>query len=81
MEAAVRKDLSTEKQNPKSFDIDTQSIDQILKIINQEDQTVANKVNEVINDISKVVQLTTNAIQSGNHIYLSSRKHEPRAKR
>ena len=49
MEAADRKDLSTEKQNPKSFDIDTQSIDQILKIINQEDQTVANKVNEVIN--------------------------------
>jgi len=69
MEAAERKDLSTEKQNPKSFDIDTQSISQILKIINQEDQTVANKVNEVIDDISKVVQLTTNAIQSGNRIY------------
>ena len=69
MEAADRKDLSTEKQNPKSFDIDTQSVDQILKIINQEDQTVANKVNEVINDISKVVKLTTNAIQSGNRIY------------
>ena len=69
MEAADRKDLSTEKQNPKSFDIDTQSIDQILKIINQEDQTVAYKVNEAIDDISKVVQLTTNAIQSGNRIY------------
>lgn len=69
MEAADRKDLSTEKQNPKSFDIDNQSVDQILKTINQEDQTVANKVNEVIDDISKVVQLTTNAIQSGNRIY------------
>ena len=45
MESVDRKDLSTEKQNPKSLDIDTQSIDQILRTINQEDQTIANKVN------------------------------------
>ena len=69
MESVDRKDLSTEKQNPKSLDIDTQSIDQILRTINQEDQTIANKVNEAIGDISRVVELTTNAIQSGNRIF------------
>ena len=69
MESVDRKDLSTEKQNPKSLDIDTQSIDQILRTINQEDQTIANKVNEAIGDISRAVELTTNAIQSGNRIF------------
>ena len=69
MESVDRKDLSTEKQNPKSLDIDTQSIDQILRTINQEDQTIANKVNEAIGDISRAVELTTNAIQLGNRIF------------
>ena len=69
MESVDRKDLSTEKQNPKSLDIDTQSIDQILRTINQEDQSIANKVNQAIGDISRVVELTTNAIQSGNRIF------------
>mgnify|MGYP001158514406 FL=1 len=69
MESVDRKDLSTEKQNPKSLDIDTQSINQILRTINQEDQTIANKVNEAIGDISRAVELTTNAIQSGNRIF------------
>ena len=69
MESVDRKDLSTEKQNPKSLDIDIQSIDQILRTINQEDQTIANKVNEVIGDISRAVELTTNAIRSGNRIF------------
>ena len=69
MESVDRKDLSTEKQNPKSLDIDAQSIDQILRTINQEDQTIANKVNEAIGDISRAVELTTNAIQSGNRIF------------
>ena len=69
MESVDRKDLSTEKQNPKSLDIDTQSIDQILRTINQEDQSIANKVNEAIGDISRAVELTTNAIRSGNRIF------------
>ena len=51
MESVDRKDLSTEKQNPKSLDIDTQSIDQILRTINQEDQSIANKINEAINKL------------------------------
>ena len=69
MESVDRKDLSTEKQNPKSLDIDTQSIDQILRTINQEDQSIANKINEAIGDISRAVELTTNAIRSGNRIF------------
>ena len=69
MESVDPKDNYTEKQNPKSLDNDIQSIDQILRTINQEDQTIANKVNEVIGDISRAVELTTNAIQSGNRIF------------
>ena len=69
METVDRKDLSTEKHNLNSLDFDNKSISEILHIINQEDRTIADKVAGAIDAISQTVQLTTNAIRSGNKIY------------
>ena len=69
MESVDRKDLSTEQQNQNSVDIDNKSISEILHIINQEDKTIADKVAIAIDDISRTVELTTDAIRSGNKVY------------
>ena len=69
MESVDRKDLSTEQQNQNSVDIDNKSISEILHIINQEDKTIADKVANAIDDISRTVELTTAAIRSGNKVY------------
>ena len=69
MESVDRKDLSTEQQNQNSVDIDNKSISEVLHIINQEDKTIADKVAIAIDDISRTVELTTDAIRSGNKVY------------
>ena len=69
MESVDRKDLSTEQQNQNSVDIDNKSISEVLHIINQEDKTIADKVANAIDDISRTVELTTDAIRSGNKVY------------
>ena len=69
MESVDRKDLSTEKQNQNSVDIDNKSISEVLHIINQEDKIIADKVANAIDDISRTVELTTDAIRSGNKVY------------
>ena len=69
MESVDRKDLSTEKQNQNSVDIDNKSISEILHIINEEDKTIGDKVAGVIDDISRTVELTTDAIRSGKKVY------------
>ena len=68
METTERKNLSTEQQNINSAGIDDKTISEILKIINSEDQTIAEKVNEAIPEIGKAVELTTVAIQKGNRV-------------
>ena len=69
MESVDRKDLSTEQRNQNSVDIDNKSISEILHIINQEDKTIADKVAIAIDEISRTVELTTDAIRSGNKVY------------
>jgi len=68
METTDRKNLSTEKQNNKSDDMDQFSISEILNIINEEDATIAKKVLEAIPEIEKTVVLTTEAIRSGHRV-------------
>jgi len=68
MEKIDRKDLTTEKQNIYSLDIDSKSISEILEIINQEDQSVADKVKNIIPQVAAAVEITTAAINRGNSI-------------
>lgn len=65
----ARKDLTTEKQNPNSLRIDKRSIPEILEIMNKEDQSIALKIQAVLPEISRAVELAVKAIQCGGHVY------------
>ena len=64
-----RGELKTEQQNPQSSQIDSMSINDILKTINREDQNIAIAVQATLPDIGKTVELTVNSIQKGGRIF------------
>lgn len=64
-----RKDLITEKQNPKSQNIDRLPTTEILTMINSEDQQIANEVSKVIPEIERVVEFAVTALKNGNRIF------------
>ena len=64
-----RGELKTEQQNPQSSQIDSMSINDILKTINREDQYIAIAVQATIRDIEKTVELTVNSIQKGGRVF------------
>ena len=63
------KDLITESRNPKSFDIDTKSTIEILKIINAEDRRVAFEVEKVIPQIARGVDLIVSSLKKNGRIF------------
>lgn len=60
--------LVTEQRNPRSEDIDTASIADILRIINAEDQTVAAAVAKEIPYIARAVQLVVQGLHAGGRL-------------
>jgi len=64
-----RGELKTEQQNLQSSQIDSMSINDILKTINSEDQNIAIAVQTTIADIEKTVELTVNSIQKGGRVF------------
>ena len=64
-----RGELKTEQQNPQSSQIDSMSINGILKTINREDQNIAIAVQATIPEIEKTVELTVNSIQKGGRVF------------
>jgi len=64
-----RGELKTEQQNSQSSQIDSMSINDILKTINREDQSIAIAVQATISDIEKTVELTVNSIQKGGRVF------------
>ncbi len=64
-----RGELKTEQQNSQSSQIDSMSINDILKTINREDQNIAIAVQATLPDIGKTVELTVNSIQKGGRIF------------
>jgi N-acetylmuramic acid 6-phosphate etherase len=64
-----RGELKTEQQNPQSSQIDSMSINDILKTINREDQNIAIAVQATIRDIEKTVELSVNSIQKGGRVF------------
>lgn len=63
------KDLVTEDRNPDTFDIDTKSTIQILKLINTEDKKVALAVEKEIPDIAKAVNLIVSAFKNKGRLF------------
>ncbi|PGS49847.1 N-acetylmuramic acid 6-phosphate etherase [Bacillus sp. AFS041924] len=60
--------LTTEIRNERTSDLDQLSVDEFLKIMNEEDQKVALAVREQIPMISKVVQQVVEAFQNGGRL-------------
>ena len=60
--------LTTEKQNPNSMDIDTISTREILELINKEDSYIPSVIKKVIPEIEKTVGFTLNALKKGNRV-------------
>lgn len=60
--------LTTERSNPKTSRLDEMSISDILKTMNEEDQTVAIAVRRVIPQIEKAVEKVAEAFKNGGRL-------------
>jgi N-acetylmuramic acid 6-phosphate etherase len=60
--------LATEQRNPKSMEIDAKSTAEILKIINDEDKTVAFAVEKELPYIEKAVDIIVDGIKKGGRL-------------
>jgi N-acetylmuramic acid 6-phosphate etherase len=63
------RDLVTEERNPNTFDIDTKSTLEVLKLINTEDKRVALAVEKEIPNIAKAVDLIVNAFKNKGRLF------------
>jgi len=61
--------LETERGNPKTEDIDAKSIEEILRIMNEEDAIVTLAVREAIPRISKVIEFCIESYKKGGRIF------------
>lgn len=61
--------LSTEQRNPNSVNIDIQSTEEILTIINNEDKNIPLAVEKEIPYIAKAVDAIVNAIKNGGKLF------------
>ena len=62
------KSLSTEARNENSYNIDTKSTKEILKIINNEDKKVAYAIEEELDDIEKIVDTVVDSFNKGGRL-------------
>ena len=62
-------ELSTEKPNPNSFEIDKKSTLEILKIINHDDHLVPIAVAEEMEQIAQVVDTVVNSFKRGGRLF------------
>ncbi len=60
--------LTTEQRNPLTMDIDTRSIPEILKIINEEDKRVASAVESEIIYITEAVEIVVESFKKGGRL-------------
>lgn len=62
------KNLITEKRNPHTMDIDSKSVEDILKTINNEDKTVPYAVEREIPYIAQAVEIVVSAFRRGGRL-------------
>lgn len=68
MELNKLKNLMTESRNPRSAHIDRCSTEEIVRIINDEDQTVAKAVSQETKQIAKLIDAAVTALQNGGRL-------------
>ncbi|MBU4501644.1 MAG: N-acetylmuramic acid 6-phosphate etherase [Nanoarchaeota archaeon] len=59
----------TESKNKKTEEIHTKSVEEIVDIINQEDNTVADSVKKELNNISEAVKLVVNSFNNEGRLF------------
>jgi N-acetylmuramic acid 6-phosphate etherase len=59
----------TEQANPKSKDIDRRSTLEIVRLINEEDKTVAEAVSRVLDRVAAAVDLIAERLAAGGHLF------------
>ena len=64
-----RETLKTEQQNENTVAIDQFSIAEVLKMINDEDQTISSTVRESLPEIEKVVNYAKTALVGGGRVF------------
>ena len=64
----MKENILTEKSNPKTFEIDLMDSIDIVKLINDEDKTVAYSVEKELPKIALAVELISNKLQSGGSL-------------
>lgn len=65
--------LSTEKQNLKTLNLDTLKVEEILSIMNEEDGTVAASIKPALPEIAKIVRAAISSFkQGGRLIYMGA---------
>ena len=69
MDTIQRKDLSTEKQNVESLNIDELSIIRILELINNEDASISKKIAASLAEIENTVDLCIQSLKSNGRIF------------
>ena len=69
MDTIQRKDLSTEKQNVESLNIDELSIIRILELINNEDASIPKKIAASLAEIEQTVDLCIQSLKSNGRIF------------
>ena len=62
-------ELTTEKRNPKSANIDKCSTLEMLKIINDEDKKIAYAVEKVLPNIARAVEIIAEKLSSGGRLF------------
>ena len=60
---------TTEDRNPNSYDLDLKSTDEILRIINQEDQQIALRVKDAMDQISPLVDEVIRVFLDGGRLF------------
>lgn len=61
--------LSTEQRNPRSMNIDTASVPEILRIISEEDALVAPAVREELPYVAEAVEIVVGALANGGRLF------------
>ena len=63
------KNLLTEQRNPRTERIDRVSIKEALRLINEEDKTVAYVVEKAIPDIAEAVKIYVHTVKNGGRVF------------
>lgn len=67
------KNLTTEKRNPKTMELDEMTVHRVLEVMNEEDQKVSQSIAKALNQIEAVIDLIVDSFQNnGRLIYIGA---------